>query len=69
MREDVESFSQALRELVARPQLRQRFMEIETSERVREELGISNNTAYRPEGNFGQATERYRPRVVRRLRQ
>ena len=38
-------FSQALRRLLARPQYRQRFMEMETSEDVRRELGITSEMA------------------------
>ena len=41
MTESYEIFSQALRELLARPQYRQRFMEMETSEEVRSKLGIT----------------------------
>lgn len=45
MTESFEIFSQALRQLLARPQYRQRFMEIETSEEVRRELRITNDMA------------------------
>lgn len=45
MAESFEIFSQALRELLARPQRRQCFMEIETTEEVRIELGITKEMA------------------------
>ena len=45
MPENYEIFSQALRRLLARPQYRQRFMEMETSEEVRRELDITNEMA------------------------
>ena len=45
MAEDFKIFSQALRELLERPDYRQRFMEKETSEDVRKKLGISEAMA------------------------
>jgi multisubunit Na+/H+ antiporter MnhB subunit len=45
MAESFKIFSQALRELLARPQRRQSFMEIETTEEVRIELGITKEMA------------------------
>lgn len=45
MTESIKIFSQALRELLARPLQRQRFMEMETSEEVSKELGITDEMA------------------------